>query len=149
MQSPCCRWGARTFRKLLTVSNLLEAEFWLLHSYGGVEDEVFGAVKVLQAVRMAFRAIQTVPGIDRLNGHLVSARCFFHYRAAAAEDEDDLAAVFVCMHADGRSRNQGAAESAVGAVEEHVCTEFLFASLELRQDAEVHFVESYDHKVKV
>ena len=98
---------------------------------------------------MTFRAIQTIPGIDRLNGHLVSTGCFFHYSAAAAEDEDHLAAVFVGMHADCRSRNQCAAEGAVGAVEEHVCTEFLFASLELRQDAEVHFVESYDHKVRV
>ena len=118
----------------------------LLHSDSGVEDEVFGAVQVLQAVGMALRTIQTIPGTDRLLRHLIGAGFLFYYGAVAAEDEDYLAAVFVCMHADGRSRNQYAAEGAVGAVKVHVGAELFFASLELRQDAEVHFVKSYDHK---
>lgn len=119
----------------------------LLQGDGSVEDEVFGAVGVLQAVGMTFRTIQAIPGTDRLYSHLVSAGCLFHYAAAAAEDEDHLAAVFMRMHSDGRAGNQSAAECAIGAVEVHVGAKLLFASLELRQDAEVHFVESYDHNL--
>ena len=61
------------------------------------------------------------------------------------KDEDDLTAVIVGMHSDSRTGYETSLEYAVGAVEEHVGGELLFASLELGKDRKVHAFEIYDH----
>lgn len=93
---------------------------------------------------MSLRAIKTVAFA---NGSACQFRpwLLFEDCAAALQDEDNLAAVIVGVHSDSGTWDEPPLEYAVGAVEEHVGGELLFASLELRKDRKVHAFEIYDH----
>ena len=93
---------------------------------------------------MALGAVQTVAFA---NGSACQFRPWFLFEdcAAALQNEDNLAAVIVSVHSDSSTGDEPPLEYAVGAVEEHVGSELLFASLELGKDRKVHAFEIYDH----
>ena len=98
---------------------------------------------------MALRAVKTVAGTYRRRCLSCSGLWRDLYdRAVTFKDEDDLAAVFMGVHSDGRSWNQTSFEDAVGAVEEHVGCELFLASFEIWKDCNVHLIELYDHTWK-
>ena len=110
------------------------------------EFEVSGLRSVLQAMAVAFRAIEAV-ALDYFFADAFFSRSLLNGDSLTLGDENHLTAVFVSMKADRGTRCESASEYSIGSVKEHIGLEFFFTALEGRKDAEVYFVKFDDHDI--
>ena len=116
----------------------------LLLRHHCIEYKVALRRSVLQTMRITLR---TIKAVTFSHGPACQFRpgLSFEYCATTFKNEDNLAAVIVGVHSDSSTGDEPPLKYAVGAVEEHVGGELLFASLELGKDRKVHAFEIYDH----
>ena len=116
----------------------------LLLRHHCIEYKVALRRSVLQTMRITLGTIKAVT-FSHGPACQFRPRLSFEYCATTFKNEDNLAAVIVGMHPDCRTGNKPTLEYAICAVEEHVGSELLFTTLEIRKDRKVHAFEIYDH----
>ena len=112
-----------------------------LHRHHREENQVLLAV-VDKAVGVTLRAVVAVAGFERQDSAVV-----VHF-AAAAENVDYLAVVFVRVFANGRFRRQSAVDHLVQPVKMYLGDKFALTALEIRHFLIFFFAIVYNHNLK-